>query len=74
MKTLILDKEPDLAVEHIVYLLGFVLMRFGVITGRAGRDHQATLVAIPLADNHRSGTRLAALDALYFGDLRAFDV
>ena len=30
MKALILYKEPDLAVEHIIYLLGFMLM-VGVI-------------------------------------------
>jgi hypothetical protein len=74
MKAFILYKEPDLAVKHIVYLLGLMLMRFGVITGRASRDHQAALVPIPFANNHRAGTRLAALDSLYFGYVRAFDV
>src|SRR5688572_28288793 len=74
MKAFILYKEPDLAVEHIVYLLGLMLMRFSVITGRASRDHQAALVSIPFADNHRSGTGLAALDALHFGHVRASDV
>ena len=35
----ILDEKPDLAVENIIDLLRFVLMRFGVIPGLSGRDH-----------------------------------
>jgi hypothetical protein len=50
---LILDKEPDLAVQHVIDLLRDMHMGLCVITRWARGDHETALVAIGLPDYHR---------------------
>ncbi len=71
---LVLDEEPDFSVHDIVDLFGFVLMGFGMVARRAGGNHQAAFIAIRLPDDHGTGSRLAALNALAFRYIRALDV
>src|SRR6478672_12611357 len=65
---LILDEKPDLAVEDIIDLLRFVLVRFGVIPGLSGCDHEAAFVAIAFAYDHLTGPGLPGLSAVVFGN------
>src|SRR5437870_13454317 len=69
MKTFVLDKKPNLTFHHVVNLFGFMLMRLGVITRRAGSDHQAALVAVALFDDHRTGSRFTTLDSFRLRDI-----
>jgi len=70
MKAFVFDKEPNLAFQHVIDLLRFMLVGFGMITGRSGGDHEAALVTVTLSHNHGSGSRFPALDSFGFRYVR----
>jgi hypothetical protein len=72
--TFVFDEEPDLTLQDVIDLFGFVLMRFGVISRPSGCDHQTALVAVAFADNHCTRAGFASLISLVFGDIGAFYV
>src|SRR5215510_6865493 len=53
-ETALLNKKPDLAVEHVVDLFRLVRMRRGVVPRRPCGVHQAAFVAITASYNHRA--------------------
>jgi hypothetical protein len=69
MKPLILDKEPNLALEHMINLLGRMGMRCGVITGRPYCVHQATFAAVGALYDHRSFALFTAANHLAVRDI-----
>src|SRR6266511_597376 len=70
--TFVFDEEPDLAVKNVIDLLGFVLVRLGMIAGSSSRDHQAALIAVAFTHNHRTGAGFASLISLVLRDIGAF--
>jgi hypothetical protein len=51
-KPIILDEEPNLALEHMIDLLGRMGMRCRVISGCAHGVHQAAFGAVGALDDH----------------------
>jgi hypothetical protein len=73
-KAFVSDKKPDLAVENVVNLFGFMLMRFGMVPRPAGGDHQTAFITITFPDHHRTGSSFAALNSIVFGNLCALEM
>src|SRR5262245_14713680 len=53
-KAALLDKEPNLAFEHVINLLRLMRMRRGVIARRSNRVHEAAFIAVTPPDDHRA--------------------
>src|SRR3989338_2410978 len=64
MESLVLDEEPYFPFQDVIDLLGLVNVGRGMVAGRPRGDHQAALVAVALARNHRPLALASGPDAL----------
>src|SRR5215467_8219750 len=70
--TLVLDEEPDLAIQHVIDLFRDVLVRFRVIAWRTCSHHEAAFVTIRLLHYHRPCPWSAFKTTFFTGTFSAF--
>src|SRR5262245_41357874 len=74
MKSLILDKKPDLAFHDEIKLLRFMRVRLGVITGSPGRNHETALITVPFFHHHGALAGSAGLNPLSSRNILVLDM